>query len=483
MSKINLKEKLMEFFGFDSFMIGQEETIETILSGQDTLSVLPTGTGKSLCYQLAGYLMKGTTVIVSPLLSLIQDQVSQFNYRGNGAAIGLTSILSFSEKKYVLKNIQSYKFVYLSPEMLSQFEVINALKHIDVSLFVVDEAHCISTWGPDFRPDYLDLNNAIVELGAPCVLALTATATLNIQNDIVAQLKTEGRDFHKIIKSVNRNNIFLSVLKVHDESDKNKQLLNLLNKIKGVGIVYFSSKKKANEVSDLINNNTRLRSEPYHADLNDMARYTVQRQFMENQIDVICATSAFGMGINKKDIRYVIHYHMPADFESYVQEFGRSGRDGQQSIAIVFSQENDVFLQRNLIDLTIPDDDFIRTYFKKHKELVGLGEEKGKLLDYYYEKQNSVEEVQFLFRQRKIEKETGLQNMMAFVNSSNCRKQQILNHFGESKLIEHDEFCCSALFNVDVLQKIGLEKKIIKNDNKQLIQSTDSIISKLFKLS
>lgn len=483
MSKINLKEKLMEYFGFDSFMIGQEETIETILSGQDTLSVLPTGTGKSLCYQLAGYLMNGTTVIVSPLLSLIQDQVSQFNFRGNGTAIGLTSILSYSEKKYVLKNIQSYKFVYLSPEMLSQFEVINALKQIDVSLFVVDEAHCISTWGPDFRPDYLDLNNAIVKLGTPCVLALTATATLNIQNDIMTQLKTEGRDFHKIIKSVNRSNIFLSVLKVHDESDKNKQLLNLLNKIKGVGIVYFSSKKKANEVSDLINNNTGLRSEPYHAGLNDMARYTVQRQFMENQIDVICATSAFGMGINKKDIRYVIHYHMPADFESYVQEFGRSGRDGQQSIAIVFSQENDVFLQRNLIDLTIPDDDFIRMYFKKHKELVGLGEEKGKLLDYYYEKQSSVEEVQFLFRQRKIEKETGLQNMIMFVNSSNCRKQQILNHFGESKLIEHDEFCCSALFNVDVLQKIGLEKKIIKNDDKQLIQSTDNIISRLFKLS
>ncbi|MHC9536357.1 RecQ family ATP-dependent DNA helicase [Dellaglioa sp. BT-FLS60] len=483
MTKINLKEKLTEYFGFDSFMMGQEETIETILSGQDTLSILPTGTGKSLCYQLAGYLMNGTTVIVSPLLSLIQDQVSQFNFRGNETAIGLTSLLSYSEKKYVLKNIQSYKFVYLSPEMLSQTEIINVLKKIDVSLFVVDEAHCISTWGPDFRPDYLNLNHAITELGSPRVLALTATATPQIQDDIVGQLKTANRHFYKVIKSVNRDNIFLSVIKVANELEKNEQLIQLLNKIEGVGIVYFSSKKKANEISDLINKQTGLKSEPYHADLTDMARYTVQQQFMTNQIDVICATSAFGMGINKKDIRYVIHYHMPADFESYVQEFGRAGRDGQQSIAIIFSQANDLFLQRGLIDLTIPDTDFIRTYFKKHKELVGLGEEKGKLLDYYYENHDSVEKVQLLFKQRKMEKELGLQDMVTFIDSSQCRKQQILKHFGESKVVAHNEACCSIIFNESILQQIGLEKKNDKIDNKRLIQATDTIISKLFQLS
>ncbi|MCZ2492559.1 RecQ family ATP-dependent DNA helicase [Dellaglioa carnosa] len=483
MTTINLKEKLSEYFGFESFMSGQEETIKTVLSGQDTLSVLPTGTGKSLCYQLAGYLMDGTTIIVSPLLSLIQDQVSQFNFRGNGVAIGLTSLLSYSGKKYVLKNINAYKFIYLSPEMLSQVEVTNALKRINVSLFVVDEAHCISTWGPDFRPDYLNLNKVITELGKPLILALTATATPRIQDDIVAQLKIPNRSFNKIIRSVNRENIFLSTIKVNDEFEKNEQLLGLLNKLDGVGIVYFSSKKKANEISELINRHTELKSEPYHADLTDMARYTVQQQFMMNQIDVICATSAFGMGINKKDIRYVIHYHMPANFESYVQEFGRAGRDGQQSIAIVFSQVNDLFLQRGLIDLTIPDADFIKLYFKKHAELVGLGEEKGKLLDYYYEKHDTVDQVQALFRQRKIEKEIGLQNMMAFIDSNQCRKQEILRHFGESKTVQHDKSCCSIIFNEKILEVIGLKKRINVTNEKRLIQQSETIMTKLFQKS
>lgn len=481
MTEINLKEKLTEYFGFESFMSGQEETIEAILAGRDTLSVLPTGTGKSLCYQLAGYLMDGTTIIVSPLLSLIQDQVSQFNFRGNGTAIGLTSLLSYSEKKYVLKNIRAYKFVYLSPEMLSQPEVIEALKKIQVSLFVVDEAHCISTWGPDFRPDYLNLNSAIVELGGPLVLALTATATPKIQSDIIAQLKIDNRLFNKIIKSVNRDNIFLSVLKVKDELEKNSQLLDLLNKLEGVGIIYFSSKKKANEISELINSQTRLKSEPYHADLTDIARYTVQQQFMTNQIDVICATSAFGMGINKKDIRYVIHYHMPANFESYVQEFGRAGRDGQQSIAIVFSQINDVFLQRALVELTIPEDDFIRTYFNKHKELATIEDEKGKLLDYYYAKNRSIDEVQALFRQRKIEKEIGLQNMLTFVDATSCRKQQILAYFGETEMVKHTESCCSVMFDKKILNQIGLEKKVSITEKKQLIKSSDEIMAKLFQ--
>ncbi|WP_409289020.1 RecQ family ATP-dependent DNA helicase [Peribacillus sp. SCS-37] len=349
---MNLEKHLEKHFGYTSFRQGQKETVSEILRGGSTLSMLPTGTGKSLCYQLPAYIMDKPAVVVSPLLSLMQDQAEQLRFRGEKRVVSFNSFLSFEEKQKALRNISKYRFIFVSPEMLNSRRLMDALKEIDIGLFVIDEAHCISQWGYDFRPDYLNLGAVRASLGDPLTLALTATATPEVREDIIQKLGAGV--FTQIISSVDRTNISMIVEKFTSYNQKHDRLIELAGKLQGPGIVYVSSKKTAEMLAELIQRAGHSRTAFYHGGMEQEQRVLIQQQFLNNELDIICATSAFGMGINKDNVRYVIHFQMPMQMESYLQEIGRAGRDGLESAAILLYMDGDEGLQLNLIENELP---------------------------------------------------------------------------------------------------------------------------------
>ncbi|MEG0553148.1 MAG: RecQ family ATP-dependent DNA helicase, partial [Carnobacterium sp.] len=333
MNQEKIKSILLNQFGYTHFREGQEEAILAALSGNDTLVMLPTGTGKSVCYQLTGYCLDGTVIIVSPLLSLMQDQVDQMKLMGEKRVAALNSLMSSDERKWVLSHLNEYKFIFLSPEMLQQEYVLTKLKQLKICMMVIDEAHCISQWGMDFRLEYLGLGTVRNELNNPLTMALTATATEMVREEILSSLLLNQEETTQILYSVDRPNIALTVITCHQ--DKDEQLLKQIKNLSNPGIVYFSSRKQADMIALWLKEETNYAVESYHSDIINEDKIKIQQQFIQNDIDIICATSAFGMGINKENIRFVIHYHMPANVESYLQEVGRCGRDGKQSIAVL----------------------------------------------------------------------------------------------------------------------------------------------------
>ncbi|MFT8837468.1 RecQ family ATP-dependent DNA helicase [Liquorilactobacillus satsumensis] len=460
-SETFLTEKLQHFFGYNSFKDGQAEIMRALLVGHSTLGILPTGTGKSLCYQLMGKILKKPVLIVSPLLSLMQDQVEQLRYLGEKKAIALTSELSYQHKQFVLQHLGEYDYVYLAPEMLQKQAVLAQLMHISLGLFVVDEAHCISQWGPDFRPDYLDLKELRQKIGNPLTLALTATATSAVESDICQQL-FDTNEVPKIIRrSVDRANIFLAVKEVTSQQQKNEYLLQLLPQLKMPVLIYFSSKKKADELSQLIRAKTSLRTAAYHAGLAKSDRYSIQQQFMQDQLDVICATSAFGMGINKKNIRCILHYHLPADLESYSQEVGRAGRDQQLSLALLLFDPADIKLQRQLSSNTLPDDLEIEYYFR-HKGLDhkhSAASEKELLLEYYTQRAMTPEKIRLIFKRRRLRKEEKLQALINYLKSTECRRNFLCAYFGEKRVVQHTVTCCQPAGQPLVLKRFLASKR------------------------
>lgn len=344
---MRLEEALNHYFGYQTFRKGQKETIESVLAGQDTLSMLATGTGKSICYQLPTYLLKKPTVIVSPLVSLMQDQVEQLKVNGEKRVIALNSFLSKQEKNEALSTLQQYVFIFLSPEMLVLPYVLRELRKLDIGLFVVDEAHCISQWGYDFRPDYMQLGEVRAQLNNPTTLALTATATEEVRADIKRCLHLES--CHEVITSVNRSNIGIFIEKHESYAEKEERLIELVKSLQKPGIIYFSSKKTAEHIHDVMCQNGIESAAVYHAGLDQEQRVLIQQQFLQNQLQIICATSAFGMGVNKENIRFVIHFHLPASMEAYLQEIGRAGRDGKRSAAILLYSYGDEELPQFLI--------------------------------------------------------------------------------------------------------------------------------------
>lgn len=331
---MSLKDELQKRFGFTSFRSGQEEIIQSLLNDQDVLAVLPTGNGKSLCYQLTGYLREGIVIIVSPLLSLMEDQVMQLQKQGEKRVVAFNSLLSRTERYYVLNHLSDYKFLFLSPEMLTQKDVIEQLQKQKIGLYVIDEAHCVSQWGVDFRPEYQQLGEIAQKLGSPVTLALTATATTAVQHDIETVLFQEVPV--RIIHSVNRQNIALYVKKT---SQKEADLEDLMKQAKGSMIIYCATKKEVERLYQLFR--SRFTIGYYHGGLEASQRRQLQQQFSQNKLQFLIATNAFGMGIDKPDIRYVVHYDLPDSLENYVQEIGRAGRDQQASEAILLYKEND----------------------------------------------------------------------------------------------------------------------------------------------
>ncbi|HJX27843.1 MAG TPA: ATP-dependent DNA helicase RecQ [Thermoanaerobaculia bacterium] len=328
-----IRRTLRRKFGFRSLREGQEEVIRSVVDGRDTLAIMPTGAGKSLCYQLPGTELPGTTVVVSPLISLMKDQVDKLQELGIEAA-QVNSTLTTREESEILDGIRKerHEFVFVTPERLAQPEFLETLRRNTIDVFVIDEAHCVSQWGHDFRPSYLRLREAIEALGNPPVLALTATATPEVVEDILRQL---GREEMEVIDTgIFRENLRFEVVPCRDEDAKRINLARLVGEIEGTGIVYTSTIRDCEELTTYLES-LGQKVARYHGRLGARERKATQDRFMTGELDAIVATNAFGMGIDKPDIRFVIHYNLPGSLESYYQEAGRAGRDGQPARCVL----------------------------------------------------------------------------------------------------------------------------------------------------
>jgi ATP-dependent DNA helicase RecQ len=322
-----LRQSLRQTFGIEQLRSGQDDVIRSVLEGTDTLAIMPTGAGKSLCYQLPALHLEGTTIIVSPLISLMKDQVDKLQEHGL-EALQVNSALPALEQRSVLGQIEEEEsdYVFTTPERLSDSEFLETLRSTKIDFVVVDEAHCISHWGHDFRPAYLAIRSALEDLGNPPVLALTATATENVVEDIKQQL---GRPHMQVFNTgIFRPNLQFEVEHVSGDAEKQGELLRLLEEINGDGIVYAATVKHVEEITGFLQQEG-FEVSAYHGRLNAQRRKEAQDRFMAGELEAIVATNAFGMGIDRPDIRFVIHYDIPASLEAYYQEAGRAGRDGQ----------------------------------------------------------------------------------------------------------------------------------------------------------
>ena len=393
--KDELKAKLKEIFGYGSFRGNQEAVIRNILSGRNTFVIMPTGAGKSLCYQLPAMMNEGLAIVISPLIALMKNQVDQMNAYGVNARF-LNSTLSKGEITKLKKGCVSglVKLLYVAPESLNKEENIEFLQKVKVSFIAIDEAHCISEWGHDFRPEYRKIKTMIAQLGEKPVIALTATATPKVQLDIQKNLQMEDADV--FVSSFNRKNLYYEV---RPKKETKKQLIRFLKEHKGKsGIVYCLSRKKVEEIAQLLNVNG-FKAAPYHAGLDPDVRMKNQDDFLNEEVDIVTATIAFGMGIDKPDVRFVVHYDVPKSLEGYYQETGRAGRDGLEGVCLMFYSHNDL----NKLEK-----------FNKDKSV--------------QERENA----------RIL-----LQEMEFYAESPVCRRKQLLHYFGE----EYAEKTCGACDN------------------------------------
>ena len=382
----SVKEKLKKIFGFNQFRGTQEAIVDNVLNGRNTFVIMPTGAGKSLCYQFPAVVNEGTAIVISPLIALMKNQVDQLNAFGVNAYF-LNSTLNKSETTKVKKEVLSgkTKLLYVAPESLTKEENVLFLKEANISFVAIDEAHCISEWGHDFRPEYRKIKSIIAQIGSTLpIIALTATATPKVQQDIQRNLQMEEADLFK--SSFNRTNLYYEV-RPKLKNETKKQIIKYIKSHKGKsGIIYCLSRKKVEEIAELLKVNG-INAAPYHAGLDQSVRIKNQDDFLNEELDVIVATIAFGMGIDKPDVRYVIHYDVPKSLEGYYQETGRAGRDGLDGHCLMFYRYDDIVKLEK---------------FNKDKPVT--------------ERENS-----------KIL----LEEMAAYSESSVCRRKVLLHYFGE----------------------------------------------------
>ena len=340
---------MSEAFGFNEFRGSQEEIINSICSGKNCLGIMPTGSGKSLCFQIPALKNNKLTLVVSPLIALMKDQVESLQKKGIHSAFYLNSTMSQEAIMAVLKLIEmnKIKLLYIAPEALKKREIIQILQK-KVGIFVIDEAHCIVTWGKDFRPEYQNLREYTNLLGNPPILALTATANQEMIKEIEKNLSLRFEVFEE---SALRKNIYIEVLK--DAEEKEDEIIGIIKNISGHTIIFCALRETTEEISSLINS-INISALPYHAGLSKEQRKENQDKFMNDEVRIIVATKAFGMGIDKKDIRNVIHYNLPQTIEDYYQEIGRGGRDGKPTRAIVFCSNNDINKTKSRIFASFP---------------------------------------------------------------------------------------------------------------------------------
>ena len=353
---------LKEIFGFDSFRPGQEAVIRAVLEGRDTLAVMPTGGGKSLCYQIPALMQESLTVIVSPLISLMKDQVDSLLQSSVADAAALHSGLSPEERWEVERRVRTgeIRMLYVAPERLRSLEFVLSLRRAGVGLFVVDEAHCISEWGHDFRPDYLFLPRAVRDLGSPPVLALTATATPRVRQDIRRSLRM--RDPHVEVTSFNRPNLTYRVVPA-EKREKVARILDVIRTSPPPGIVYATTRKECDELAAELRS-SGVDAAAYHAGMGAARRNEVQERFMTDEVGVVVATIAFGMGVDKPNVRFVVHSAVPGSLPAYIQESGRAGRDGEPSECVVLFRGADVGRRKRLVTLNSSGEDEVSSFFR-----------------------------------------------------------------------------------------------------------------------
>ena len=400
-----MRTKLKEVFGFDSFKGDQEAIIQSILEGNDTFVIMPTGGGKSLCYQLPAMISKGTAIVVSPLIALMKNQVDAVRYTSgkDNLAHFLNSSLSKTQAKEVKDDLMKgqTKLLYIAPETLSREDTVEFLQHLPISFFAIDEAHCISEWGHDFRPEYRRLREAIDQInGHVPILTLTASATPKVQQDIIKNLRMEKAKL--FVSSFNRPNLYYEVRpKPNDAMELHKEIIKFIRDNEGKsGIIYCLTRKKVEDLAELLQLNG-IKALPYHAGLDNKLRAENQDKFLMEEVDVIVATIAFGMGIDKPDVRFVIHYDIPKSLEGYYQETGRAGRDGGEGQCIAFYSEHDV----------------------------------EKLNKFFTDKNITEQEMANQL----------VQEMVSYAESSSCRRLNLLRYFGEDYTQENCGACDNCL--------------------------------------
>jgi ATP-dependent DNA helicase RecQ len=334
-----------EALGFKRLRPGQREAIESVLEGRDTLVVMSTGFGKSAIYQIAGALIPGPTLVVSPLIALQQDQVEAIERRLPGEAAELNSSVAAGARREALDDLEggALEYLFLAPEQLANADVLEEVRAAGPSLLVVDEAHCISEWGHDFRPDYMRLGAVVEQLGHPTVLALTATASPPVRAEIVERLAM--RDPEIIVRGFDRPSLHLAVERFHDERRKHEALLQRVQEAERPGIVYAATRAGTDEIAEALIEGG-LRAAAYHAGLRPARREEIQEHFMRDELDVIVATTAFGMGVDKPNVRFVFHHDIAESIDSYYQEIGRAGRDEKPADAVLFYRPEDLGLRR-----------------------------------------------------------------------------------------------------------------------------------------
>ena len=346
---MNINQTLKQYFGYDSLRTGQEELINGILAGHDVLGIMPTGAGKSLCYQLPALMLKGITLVISPLISLMSDQVKALNQAGVHAAY-INSSLTENQIRMALSYASQgrYKIIYVAPERLNTPRFLDFACNADRSMLTVDEAHCISQWGQDFRPSYLEIAGFLTRLPRrPIVSAFTATATERVKNDIVASLGLNNPV--TMVTGFDRPNLFFRVVTRKGGSQKDNSIINYVKKHEDEsGIIYCATKKNVDKLYTLLNEQG-ISAGRYHAGLSNDERKQNQEDFTYDRIRVMVATNAFGMGIDKSNVRYVLHYNMPQSLEYYYQEAGRAGRDGEEAECVLFFSKQDIMINKFLL--------------------------------------------------------------------------------------------------------------------------------------